>query len=191
MNIDVIKAINNFDKLNQKFKPITIDIIEWWLFKHSALYKKTYESVYNQHLFTTDDDSVIRLPPFGKLTDQDFFLDLYEALDTISKFHRNEKYFKQEMVTYNKIKHSHSNLKNWIAKNEDFGAEKYVSFLIDYLDYDENDEEEHLSVYVHSLKELEIYVDRHNFKNTIDFLEKFNELYWTNENATEIKTEKL
>ncbi len=46
-------------------------------------------------------------------------LDLYKALDTITEFHRNEKYFEQEMTEYHKIKGSHSDLKNWIAKNKD------------------------------------------------------------------------
>lgn len=173
---------------------LSISIIEWWLLKYSEFYKKTYDFVYSQHLFTTDDGSVIRLPPFGKPTDKEKFLDLYIALDTISEFHRNEKYFQQELTEYQKIKNSHSDLKKWVAKNENLGADKYVCFLIDYLDYDENDQEEHLNVYVSSLKELEIYIDRKDFKNTIDFLEIFNELYWVQEilpenlNKTEIES---
>ena len=173
---------------------LTMPIIEWWLLKYSDFYKTTYDFVYSQHLFTTDDGSVIRLPPFGKPTDEEKFLDLYKALDTISEFHRNEKYFAQEMVDYHKIKNSHSELKNWVAKNEGLGADKYVCFLINYLDYDENDQEEHLSVYVHSAEEIDIYIDRQDFKNTIDFLEIFNELYWVQEilpenlNKTKIET---
>lgn len=155
--------------------------IEWWLLKYSEIYNKTYDFVYSQHLFTTDDGSVIRLPPFGEPTDQEKFLDLYKALDTICEFHRNEKYFEQELTEYQKIKDSQSDIKNWIAKNEKLGADKYVCFLIDYLDYDENNQEEHLNIYVSSLKELEIYINRKNFKNTIDFVEIFNELYWVQE----------
>ena len=126
-----------------------------------------------------DDGSIVRLPPFGEPTDQDKFLDLYKALDIICEFHRNEKYFEKELTEYQKIKDSQSDIKNWIAKNEDLGAEKYVCFLVDYLDYSEN--AEHLSVYVHSSKDLEIYIDRQDFKNTIEFLEIFNELYWEKE----------
>jgi hypothetical protein len=54
-------------------------------------------------------------------------------------------------------------------------------FFIDYLDYDENEQEEYLSVYVSSVKELNIFIDRQDFRNTIDFLEIFNELYWVQE----------
>jgi hypothetical protein len=165
--------------------------IEWWLLKYSDFYKKTYDFVYNQHLFKMDDGTTVRLPPFGEPTEQERFLDLYKALDTISEFHRNEKYFKQELTEYQKNKDSQSDLKNWIAKNEDLGAEKYVCFLVDYLDYSEN--AEHLNIYVHSSKELEIYIDRQDFKNTIEFIEIFNKLYWIQEilpeNMNKTKTE--
>tara|TARA_R110002096_G_scaffold434449_1_gene656038 strand:+ start:1147 stop:1722 length:576 start_codon:yes stop_codon:yes gene_type:complete len=173
---------------------LSISIIEWWLLKYSEFYKKTYDFVYSQHLFTTDDGSVIRLPPFGKATDEEKFLELFKALDTICELNRNEQYFEQELTEYQKIKNSQSELKNWVTKNEYLGADKYVCFLIDYLDYDENDQEEHLNIYVSSLKELEIYIDRKDFKNTIDFLEIFNELYWVQEilsenlNKTKIET---
>ena len=162
---------------NEKIIPITQ--VEWWLLKYSDFYKKTSDFVYSQHLFKMDDGSIVRLPPFGEPTDQDKFLDLYNALDTICEFHRNEKYFEQELTEYQKIKDSQSELKNWIAKNEDLGAEKYVCFLVDYLDYSEN--AEHLNIYIHSSKELEIYVDRQDFRNTVEFLEIFNELYWVQE----------
>lgn len=173
-------AIEEFENLlNYGF--INMSKIEWWLLKHSNNYRKTHDFAYSQHLFTNDDGSVIQLPPLGKPTDEEKFLDLYNSLDTLSEFQRNEKYFEQEMLNYHKIKNSHSDLKNWVAKNEEFGADRYLCFLIDYLDYDENDEEEHLKVFLLKSKELEIYVDRQDFKNTIDFLEIFNELYWVQE----------
>lgn len=187
----------NFSAVSSFFneqKIFSINKIEWWLLKYSEFYKKTYDFVYSQHLFTTDDGSVIRLPSFGKPTDQEKFLDLYKALDTISEFHRNEKYFEQELIEYQKIKSSQTDLKKWVTKNENLGADKYVCFLIDYLDYDKNDEEVHLKIFLLESKELEIYIDRQDFKNTIEFLEIFNELYWVQEilpenlNKTKIET---
>lgn len=174
-----MEQINNIIKASRVFlneKIIPISQVEWWLLKYSDVYKKTSDFVYSQHLFKMDDGSIVRLPPFGEPTDQDKFLDLYKALDTICEFHRNEKYFEKELTEYQKIKDSQSDLKNWIAKNEDLGAEKYVCFLVDYLDYSEK--AEHLNIYVHTSKELEIYIDRQDFRNTIEFLEIFNELYW-------------
>lgn len=172
---------NELIKFFEKQELFSMAKVEWWLLKYSKLYKKTYDFVHNQHLFTTDDGSVIRLPSFGEPTEEEIFLELFKALDKVSKFHRSEKYFEQEIINYHKIKHSEVDLRNWVSKNEDIGAENYVCFLIDYLDYDENDEEEHLYIFVHNSKELEIYIDRQDFKNTINFLEIFNELYWVQE----------
>lgn len=186
--------IQTIEKLIIDNKIISIDKIEWWLLKYSEFYKKTYDFVYSQHLFTTDDGSVIRLPPFGKPTDEEKFLELFKALDTICELHRNEQYFEQELIDYQKIKSSQTDLKKWVTKNENLGADKYVCFLIDYLDYDKNDEEVHLKIFLLESKELEIYIDRQHFKNTIDFLEIFNELYWVQEilpgnlNKTKIET---
>ncbi|WP_242157369.1 hypothetical protein [Aestuariivivens sediminis] len=176
MNIQ--SYLNDLNSLKSK-NLFTIKKIDWWLLKHSDFYNETSDFVYSQHLFKMDDGSIVRLPPFGEPTDQEKFLDLYKALDTICEFHRNEKYFEQELTQYQKIKDSQSDLKIWIAKNEDLGAEKYVCFLVDYLDYSEN--AEHLNVYVHSSEDLEIYIHRQDFKNTIEFLEIFNELYWVKE----------
>jgi len=181
--MDNFKPFEDLKKLT-KFQFTNISKIEWWLLKYSKSYKRTYDFVYSQHLFTKDDGTVIRLPAFGNPTEEEKFLDLYEALDKISDFHRNEKYFESEMFEYHKIKHSQSDLKDWISKNEYLGADKYVCFLIDYLDYDENDEEEHLSVYVGSLEELEIYIDRKDFKFTIEFLKVFCELFLGARNFT-------
>ncbi|MEP2280966.1 hypothetical protein [Maribacter sp.] len=172
----------------KKNGPLSISKVEWWLLKYLDLYKKTYDFVHSQHLFKLDDGSTVRLPSLGRTTKQEEFLDLYEALDTICEFHRKEQYFEQEINEYQKIKDSQSDLKNWITKNEYLGAEKYVCFLVDYLDYSEN--AEHLNIYVHSSKELDIYIDRQDFRNTIEFLEIFNELYWTN-NPLEIETKEL
>ena len=56
-----------------------------------------------------------------------------------------------------------------------------MCFLLDYLNYDEDEKVNHLSVFVPSLKDLDIFVDRQDFKFTIEFLEIFNEIYWVQE----------
>ncbi|NQY30109.1 MAG: hypothetical protein HRT69_11635 [Flavobacteriaceae bacterium] len=161
---------------------LQLSVIEWWLLKHSCLHKKVLSFIESKkEIFELEDGSSVRLPPLKESisNSEKKFLDLYNALDTISEFHRNEKYFQQEMLEYHKIEHSQSDLKKWVSKNEPFGVEKYACFLIDYLDYSEN--AEHLSIYVHNSKELDIYIDRQDFKHTVEFLEIFNELYWVKE----------
>ncbi len=155
--------------------------IQSWLVNYSDLYKQTYDFVHSQHLYKDYDGSTIRLPLCCKPNDEEIFLSLYESLNGILELHANETYFEEEMVEYYKIENSPVDTKLWIAKNEDLGAKEYVSFMLDYLDYDKNDRVYHLKIYIHSSKELEIYIDRQDFKNTIDFLSIFNELYWINE----------
>lgn len=71
---------------------------------YPGFYKKTSDFVYSQQWFTIDDGSTVQLPPFGKKTDQENFLDLYEALEKTTDFQRNERYFKKEIVQYHKFK---------------------------------------------------------------------------------------
>lgn len=162
----------------------SIQEIEWWLLKYSDLYKEckdTYDAKHSDPIFRNDDGSVIRLPSMGNPSYIEKVLDLYEALDTLTEYHKDEQYFEQELVEYQKIKSSKPNLKKWVAKNESLGADKYICFLIEYLDYDKDGQEEHLKVSVYTSKEIEIYINRQDFKNTIDFLEIFNELFWRQE----------
>jgi hypothetical protein len=112
------------------------------------------------------------------MAQDDEFLYLYKALHTLSELHRNEEYFENQLNDYSKIKNSPSDIKDWVSKNEDLGANKYVCFLIDYLDHDE---EEHLNVYIPDSKKLDIYIDHKDFKNTIEFLKIFDELFWVQE----------
>lgn len=157
----------------------TINQIEWWLLKYSNAYKNILRSVESKNEeFELEDGSIVNLPPLEEplsKSDQNF-ISLYQALDTLTKFHKDEKYFEEEMIEYHKIKESHLKLKNWVFKNEHLGSERFVCFLVDYLDYSEN--AEHLLVYVYTSPELKIYIDQKYFKNTIEFLEIFNELYF-------------
>ena len=177
----------NFQKIKKELWELSdngvfrMSKIKDWIFNYSDLYKKTYDFVHSQHLFIDHDGSTIRLPPCGLPPDEEIFLSLYESLNGILELHANETYFEKEIVEYYKVKNSPSDTKTWIVKNEDLGAEQYVCFLIDHLDYDENGHEEHLIVYIHHLKEPEIFIARQDFKNTIEFLEIFNELYWGKE----------
>jgi len=161
-------------KLNEK---ISINKIEWWLLKYDNYYKEIYNNTYSQHL-TKINEIDVRLPTFQESSNEDKFLELYEALNRLSRLHKDEPYFRQEILKYNKIKNEEIEIKKWISKNEYFGSEKYVTFFLDYLDYKQNNDEIDLNIYIPSLKEFEIYVDAHYFKNTIKFLEIFNNLYW-------------
>ena len=163
---------------NQKNNIFSIDKINWWLLKFSNLYKEIYEDLYSKHWFKFQDGTTARLPPFGKVSREEQFLNLFDALNEISQFHRNEEYFKRQLLAFHQVKDSQLKLKNWLVKNSDLGADKYACFLLEYLDYDQEDKIYHLKVFVQSLNELNIYVNRQDFSNTIMFLKFFNDLYW-------------
>lgn len=174
------ESINEFLELAGE-KAISINKIEWWLLKYESEFKRIDKLESAKHLHIRENGTVIRLPPTLKPNQNDKFLCLFRALDELSNLHKFEDYFGPQMTEYHKIKSFKPELENWLTKNEKFGADKFVCFLIDYLDYDENDKEEHLSLFVHSATELDVFVNRGDFKNTIEFLETFNEIYWTHE----------
>lgn len=172
-----MECLNDFSGKKTK-KVYTISYINNWLLTYSDIYIRTYKMFYQQYRFELEDGSVGRLPPCGKTTEQEKFLDLYEALNSISEFHRNEAYFEQQMILYQEIKKSNLDIMEWVINNKELGSNKYITFLIDYLDYDVDEKVEDLKVFVPSLKNINIYIARKEFKNTLKFLETFNELYW-------------
>ncbi len=152
--------------------------IEWWLLKYQDNYKKAKQIQYSKHLYEIEGETV-RLPDnFDNPSPEEKFINVYDSLYKLTKLHRKEDYFKQEMAIYKDIVNEPLKVKRWIKKNEKLGAEDYVCFLIDYLDYDINDNKYHLSVFFLENEELNVFVDREDFKHTIGFLEVFNDLYW-------------
>lgn len=164
-----------------KSLPISINKVEWWLLKYKGKFEQIKKIENSKNLHIAEDGTILRLPMSFEPNPNDKFLALYKALDELTEFHKFEEYFSKQMIEYSKVKSSQAELKEWLSKNEKLGADKFVCFLIDYLDYDEDDKVEHLNIFVHSATEIKIFVDREGFKNTIFFLETFNEIYWTDD----------
>lgn len=147
--------------------------IEWWLLKYSEVFlelEKSEQSLYFNWLAGVKTSPSLRKEKL-------LFIDTYRALETISKFHRNEDYLKDEVRSYNSLRHPEK-VKEWLEKNETIGSEIYACFLLDYLDY--SNDAKHLNVFVKDLGERSIFVDRKDFENTLLFLDIFNNLYWKN-----------
>ncbi len=173
------KYLNDFESLiDTPF--MSLDKIEWWLLKHSDAQKQIIayqESKYTS--FEHEDGSISRFPPLKEvLTESELkFLNLYSELETISEFHRSESSFEKELHIYREIKHSPSDVKDWVAKHEVLATQDYAYFLVDYLDYDVN--AKHLNVNIYRIKEFELYIDHEDFKYTVEFLTLFNDLFYT------------
>ena len=66
------------------------------------------------------------------------------------------KISKEELKTYEVIKANNIEIKNWLIKNEKIASEKLACFLIDYVDYSENEKEiYHLLAYRNVEQKLE------------------------------------
>lgn len=157
------------------YEILSMDKINWWLLKYYENYKATKKLEQSKYLYDIES-IIVRLPEKSLKNTNELFLDIYDALEMLAEFHKNESYFEKEVKLYVEVKNSKNLLQKWLKRNETLGSEIYACFIIDYLDYSEDPF--HLNVFIHSIREIEIYVDGKDFENTVQFLEIFNELYW-------------
>ncbi|WP_026777258.1 hypothetical protein [Polaribacter sp. Hel_I_88] len=145
-----------------------------------------------------------KLPCICKEPDEQWkFLKLYEAIDELLRFHRKETYFKNELIEYNEAKYSDINLKIWAAKNEKIGTDGCVSFSSKYLKEGKDcDKTRSIRVYGSSELELfvvnkireqagrggnktkldfEVFIQKQDFKYTIEFIKVFDDVFWVQE----------
>lgn len=153
---------------------LSIAKIEWWLLKNKEYYKYCREnnikinSCFHEIGCACSMNSV-----------EAKFSFLYEELSKISEKHKLESYAKEELKTYEVIKVNNIEIKNWLIKNEKMAGEELACFLIDYLDYSENENEiYHLLAYRNVEQKLEIFIQRNDFENVIEYKELFDELYY-------------
>jgi len=157
-------------------KIFDIQEINFWIELNRSLYIKENKLLLSKYWHQLSDGQIVRLPPKTENIDKNNFLEVYEELEIISEFHTWEKYFKMELSGFDNIRKSRLKLKEWLLKNEKIGSDKFCTFLLDYLDYD--DDPDHLNVYVPSSKSFEIFINKNDFKYTLEFLFNFNKYYW-------------
>jgi hypothetical protein len=130
-----------------------IQEIEWWLLKYSDIFKSEKENAE--------------------------FYELYTHLDELTVYHRFEKYANEQLNEFEKISKNQENIKYWLIKNEKIASQDLACFLIDYLDYSENETDNiNLLAYRNEKNKIEIFVNRRDFENLIEFKELFDELYY-------------
>lgn len=143
---------------------ISIDKVEFWLLK--------YEDEYN-HLKSLRKGELPSLSNYA--TAEDKFIDLYEQLDEMSRYHKFEPYCKEQLEIYALIKNDGLKIKEWFRTNESFYYEELIHFSVNYLDYLGNDKEYLLKIFSYQNKGLEFFIDVKDFESTIEFIEKFNQ----------------
>ncbi|MDN3491271.1 hypothetical protein [Winogradskyella bathintestinalis] len=168
----------------------SLDKIEYWLLKYGEDYKRIKKEE-SEHFMHFINGKRIRLPNYIQARiPEEKFLHIYKTLNELTEQHEHEEYFKKEMAIYKNIKNNHQKVREWLAKNEYLGADKYLMFSLDYFgEEDEMENEIHLQVTFLKDKERVLFIDRKDFQYTIEFTNTFNNTYW--DLLEELKLDKL
>jgi len=141
--------------------------IEWWLLK--------YQAFYDSHRGKRNE---IELPALSAYASQeDHFVDIFEKLEKLSRLSKNEEYFKEQISQYESGLNRNNQMKSWVLENIEIYENHYISFLLDYLDYYEFQEESHLLI--NSIYDVNhnVFIDRADFRYTLKFLEIFEMIH--------------
>lgn len=147
--------------------------LEFWLLKYSNDYKK----VVNRCNCGSKTDGLPCICVRDK--DEKLFLSMFNSFDELTEYHRIEKYANEQIIEFKQSNKNPKEVKKWLIKNEKIASQDLACFLIDYLDYSENEKDNiNLLVYSNENHKIEIFVDRNDFENLIEFKELFDELYY-------------
>lgn len=166
-------ALSAFENL-QHHSVFTFEKLEQWLLNFEADYK---DLKYNWHC-----------PKLGcshKFTghctcvnpdDIALFLNLYRQLLEFSLYQNLEDYARSELERYQQVKNNTEKMKQWVIKNESIAVHDCFEFLMNYYSYHENPQ--HLLVADKELLGYQVFVETMAFRNLIQFLQLFDELFW-------------
>lgn len=160
----------NFFRSKKVFK---IKEIEFWLFKNSENFKE----IKSFCICNSENDG---LPCICEINNNEaVFLSIFRSLDELTEYHKLEKFAREQLLEFKKISENQRKIKYWLIKNEKIASQDLACFLIDYLDYSENEEDNiNLLVYRDVNHKIEIFVNRQDFENLIEYKELFDELYY-------------
>lgn len=151
--------------------------MEWWLIKYENLFKETYNFFYNEFLYRKVNGDIVRLPDFNVDYYDEYkrFTDLYKVLNDISFLHKNESYFKNELVHYFQISHSKKEARKWLIKNENIGAKCYLYVSLNGLeDFDMLTDRKNICY----LKGFDFTINRNDFFYSPKFYKLYKHLFY-------------
>jgi len=149
-----------------------IDKINWWLLKYEELY--TYcKANWNQGSMFGD------LPDLNTATSLPYqFFEFWQDMEVIAEEAKCEPICQQALEDYQLIKDDAVKLKAWMVKHYALGIETLKTFMLDHLDYEGCQEDSNLIVFNSTFPALEIFVDRHSFLSTIEFIALYHDLFF-------------
>lgn len=166
---EIAEALEELEYL-QKDSFYNVPKITWWILKYEELYEYCYENRHTGSCFEGMGCSCAWKSPESK------FSNLYSGLDEVVDLYKHEKYFEQEVEVLEMVRKDYPALMQWLRKNEKLGSEDFLLFWIEWLE-----EENTVKPFILGWKDLDIKFRSEEWKNTIKFLEEFNDLYWNSE----------
>lgn len=151
--------------------------LEWWLLKHSEL----YNNLALKHSFLKDQGCTRYSNKYEKFPVHVVFLENYFIADRITIMQRRESYFKNEIDLYNATKHEKAATISWLIKNHSLWDEDYGLFLLDNLDESFKNSDYVFEFFNQNHEREEFRVERKAFKNTIEFIILYEDLFFSNE----------
>lgn len=172
----------DFSQINDK--PLLISKIEWWLLKYSDIYLKILNNSKDKYVLKGIDERIDNLPLIEESGENINFLDFYKLIDSISLAHRKDNDFKIILTDYYKVKNSPSDLNNWFIKNRSIGQGHFPIFILDHINYSEDDGD--LWTWDEDL-EIEMFVNKNDVINTLEFIDIYIELHEKYEETNDSK----
>jgi len=164
MGIDIaVKELNNLG--TNSFH--NIPRINWWLLKYESMY--SYSKAYRNKNSCISGLPSVHYPDYP----ENKFCDLYEGLDNITRLHKYEGWLIQALKEIH-IQNNPILIQKWLTKYEKLGSDYLFEFWTEWYDEEENC----IEPFILNWKHLKIKFQKEEWKNTIEFLEIFNEYYW-------------
>ena len=154
--------------------------ITWWILKYEELYHYSYN---HRHVNSCIEGMGCCCPDKNP---EMRFSSLYSSLEEIVDLHSYEKYFKEELSVFENAKNDYTAHMQWLKRNETLGTEDFLMFWIEEW---YNKEKQTVTPYLYALQDLDVKFKAEEWKNTIRFCEKFNEIYWTSDASPEYKSQ--
>ncbi|MGM0934607.1 MAG: hypothetical protein ACQEWD_14305 [Bacteroidota bacterium] len=145
--------------------------LTWWVLRHEELYRYCHK---NRHYDSCIDGMGC---PCCWDKPESRFSYLYSSLQEIIELYDYEGYFKQEMAVFENVRDDYPALMQWLKKNEKLGTEDFILFWIEW--YEEDGDV--VKPFIMEEKDLDIKFKTKEWKYTLEFLEAFNEIYWTSD----------
>ncbi len=167
--LEIEEALEELQHL-QKDGFYNVPKITWWILKFDELYEYSY---IHRHVGSCIDGMGCNCcwdAPESR------FSDLYTVLQEVVQLYSYNNYYRNELDVLEQVRDDHPALMQWLRKNEKLGSEDFLLFWIEWLE-----EENTVKPFVLGWKDLDIKFRSEEWKNTIKFLEEFNDLYWDSE----------